>query len=209
MKGHGRWLFTLSVAQAGKFGFVLITYTLISNVVPKLLTERLLFIAVLSISIIPMLYLAYEAHAHRMNDVIPGMKSAGEIDEQGPVIIPRVERFGQLVNHLVRISNIKVIVLDDKLKIIQLMRRFGFIGFFGDPTRPELFSAAGIDTASVFVIALHDPKKSTQLVEWIQREHQDLYILARAFDRNHVFELRNSGADDIVRKTFESSLRTG
>ena len=144
-----------------------------------------------------------------MNDVIPGMKSAGEIDEQGPVIIPHVVRFGQIVNHLVRISNIEVIVLDDELKIIQLMRRFGFIGFFGDPTRPELLSAAGTDTARVFVMALHDPKKSTQSVACIRREHQDLYIVARAFDRNHVFELRNSGADDIVCKAFESSVRTG
>ena len=35
VKGHRRWLFTLSVAQAGKFGFGLITYTLISNGTPN------------------------------------------------------------------------------------------------------------------------------------------------------------------------------
>jgi CPA2 family monovalent cation:H+ antiporter-2 len=29
-------------------------------------------------------------------------------------------------------------------KTIQLMRRFGFKGFFGDPTRPELLQAAGL-----------------------------------------------------------------
>ena len=123
--------------------------------------------------------------------------------------MPEFGRFGQIVNRLVRNSGIKTVVLDDNLKTIQLMRRFGFKGFFGDPTRPELLSAAGIDTARVLVVAVDDPEKSTKLVEQIRREYTDLHIVARAFDRNHVFELHNAGADDIVRETFDSSLRAG
>ena len=89
------------------------------------------------------------------------------------------------------------------------MRRSEFIGFFGDPARPVLLSAAGIDTARILVVAFDDPKKSTQLVEWIRREYKDLHIFARAVDRNHVFKLRNSDADNIVCKTFKGSLRRG
>ncbi len=209
IKGHSRWLFTLSLAQAGEFGFVLINYAVFSSVIPELLAERLLLIVALSMLITPLLFLAYEALASCMSDVIPGMESADEIDDQGPVIIAGVGRFGQIVNRLVRNSGIKTIVLDDNLKTIQLMRRFGFKGFFGDPTRPELLSAAGIDNARVLVVALDDPDKSTHLVERIRREYKDLHIVARAFDRNHVFELHNAGADDIVRETFDSSLRAG
>ena len=159
--------------------------------------------------ITPLLFLAYEALARRMNDFIPGVESADEIDERGTVIIAGVGRFGQIVNRLVRNSGIKTVVLDDNLKTVQLMRRFGFKGFFGDPTRPELLSAAGIDTARVLVVAVDDPEKSTKLVEQIRREYTDLHILARAFDRNHVFELHNAGTDDIVRETFDSSLQAG
>ena len=89
------------------------------------------------------------------------------------------------------------------------MRHFGFKGFFGDPTRPELLSAAGFNTARVLVVAVYDPEKSTKLVEQIRREYTDLHIVARAFDRNHVFELHIAGADDIVRETFDSSMRAG
>ena len=209
IKGRSRWLFTLSLAQAGEFGFVLVTYALNSNVIPVLLAERLLLIVALSMLVTPLLFLAYEAMAKRMSDVIPGMEGADEIDEQGPVIIAGVGRFGQIVNRLVRNSGIKTIVLDDNLKTIQLMRRFGFKGFFGDPARPELLKAAGIEKARVLVVALDNPEKSTQLVERIRREYKDLHIVARAFDRNHVFELHNAGANDIVRETFDSSLRAG
>ncbi len=209
IKGRSRWLFTLSLAQAGEFGFVLVTYALNSNVIPVLLAERLLLIVALSMLVTPLLFLAYEAMAKQMSDVIPGMEGADEIDEQGPVIIAGVGRFGQIVNRLVRNSGIKTIVLDDNLKTIQLMRRFGFKGFFGDPARPELLKAAGIEKARVLVVALDNPEKSTQLVERIRREYKDLHIVARAFDRNHVFELHNAGANDIVRETFDSSLRAG
>ena len=49
-----------------------------------------------------------------------------EIDEQQPVIIAGIGRFGQVVNRLVQMAGFKTTVLDNDLKTIQLMRRFGF-----------------------------------------------------------------------------------
>ena len=61
----------------------------------------------------------------------------------------------------------------------------------------------------MLVVAVDDPEKSTKLMEQIRHEYTDLHIVARAFDRNRVFELHDAGADDIVRETFDSSLRAG
>ena len=110
----------------GEFGFVLISYALSSGAIPELLTERLLLAVALSMLITPLLFPAYEALARRTNDFIPRVESTDEIDEQEPVIIAGVGRFGQIVNCLVRNTGIKTVVLDDNLKTIQLMRRFGF-----------------------------------------------------------------------------------
>ena len=38
---------------------------------------------------------------------------------------------------------------------------------------------------------------------------EDLFIVARAHDRTHVYELYQAGADKIVREMFDSSLRAG
>ncbi|MEL6801058.1 MAG: NAD-binding protein, partial [Pseudomonadota bacterium] len=90
-----------------------------------------------------------------------------------------------------------------------LMRRFGFKGFFGDPTRPELLHAAGLKTAKVLVVALDDKKAAVKLVHYARRERPDLHIVARAHDRIHTYELFRAGANDIVREMFDSSLRAG
>jgi CPA2 family monovalent cation:H+ antiporter-2 len=90
------------------------------------------------------------------------------------------------------------------------MRRFGFKGYFGDPTRPELLHAAGIDHAKVLVVALDDPAATTRLVSYARRHRgEGLHIVARARDRTHVYQLYQAGADDIVREMFDSSIRAG
>jgi CPA2 family monovalent cation:H+ antiporter-2 len=113
------------------------------------------------------------------------------------------------VNRLVQLSGFKTTVLDNDLETIELMRRFGFKGFFGDPTRPELLHAAGIDTARVLVVALDDRKAANRLVAYARRTRPDLHIVARAHDRVHVYELYQAGANDIVREMFDSSIRAG
>ena len=96
-------------------------------------------------------------------------------------------------------SGFNAVVLDHDMETIQLMRKFGFKGFFGDPTRPELLHAAGLAEARVLVVALDDPAAATRLVAYAKRERPDLHIIARARDRTHVFQLYQAGADDIVR----------
>jgi CPA2 family monovalent cation:H+ antiporter-2 len=89
------------------------------------------------------------------------------------------------------------------------MRKFGFKGFFGDPTRPEVLHAAGLATAKVLVVALDDPKATLRLVTYARSQRPDLHIVARARDRGHVYRLYAAGANDIVRELFDSSLRAG
>jgi glutathione-regulated potassium-efflux system protein KefB len=210
LKGRDRWLFTLSLAQAGEFGFVLIAFSVNQNVIPQEVSEKLLLIIALSMLITPLLFIIYDLMSKRMRD--PGAGAAPEadtIDAQGPVIIAGIGRFGQIVNRLVQASGFKTVVLDNDMETIQLMRRFGFRGFLGDPTRPELLKAAGLDKARVLVAAMDDRAAVTKLVSFARRHYPDLHIVARAHDRGHVYELYRVGANDIVRETFDSSLRAG
>jgi len=208
LKRRNRWLFTLGLAQAGEFGFVLLSFSQQLNVIPPALTEKLLLIIALSMLITPLLFITYDILSKHLGDAKPEHEP-DEIDEEGPVIIAGIGRFGQIVNRLVRASGVKTVVLDYDMKAIQLMRRFGVKGFLGDPTRPELLKAAGIAKARVLVVALDDPKKTIMMVSQVRRMRPDLHIIARAHDRTHVFELYKAGANDIVRELFDSSLRAG
>jgi CPA2 family monovalent cation:H+ antiporter-2 len=208
LRRRDHWLFTLSLAQAGEFGFVLLGFSRQQGVIPAPLAEKLLLVIALSMLITPLLFILYDLLSHFMGE--PGVEhEPDEIDEQGPVIIAGIGRFGQIVNRLVRASGFKTVLLDNDIRAVQLMRRFGVKSFLGDPTRPELLKAAGIAKAHVLVVALDDPEKTVTMVAYVRRTYPDLHIIARAYDRNHVFELYKAGADDIVREMFDSSLRAG
>jgi CPA2 family monovalent cation:H+ antiporter-2 len=205
-RGLGR--FTLGLAQAGEFGFVLVSVARQQKVLTQSLGDTLLLVVALSMLITPLLFLLYErlAKGFVQNQAA---QEADEIDRSGPVIIAGIGRFGQIVNRLVRSTGFRTVVLDHDIQTIQLMRRFGYKGFFGDPTRPELLHAAGINEAQVLVAALDDPKATVKLVAYARRLRPDLHIIARARDRTHVYALYQAGANDIVREMFDSSLRAG
>ncbi|MRU16815.1 potassium transporter [Roseovarius sp. A21] len=208
LKGRNLWLFTLSLAQAGEFGFVLINFSGQQNVIPPAMNEMLLLVVALTMLITPLLFILYDWLSGQMDEVTE-QQEPDTIDDQAPVIIAGIGRFGQIVNRLVRSSGFNTVVLDHDLTAIQRMRRFGVKGFFGDPTRPELLHAAGLGEAKVLVAALDSPEQITKLVAFARRERPDLHIVARARDRTHVFRLYKAGADDIVREVFDSSLRAG
>ena len=209
LRRRGLWLFTLGLAQAGEFGFVLISFGRQQSVFDQALGDQLLLVIAVTMLITPLLFLVFDRMAKGFEQAKADEPEPDQIDEEGPVIIAGIGRFGQIVNRLVRSSGHRTVVLDHDMRTIHLMRRFGVKGFFGDPTRPELLHAAGIDSARVLVAALDDPKANTKLVAYARRVRPDLHIISRAKDRNHTYALYQAGANDIVREMFDSSLRAG
>jgi monovalent cation:H+ antiporter-2, CPA2 family len=208
LKGRNRWLFTLGLAQAGEFGFVLTSFSVAQRLLPDSTAQTLLLVIALSMLLTPLFFLLHDTLARRWAE--PGeTPQDDEIDDQQAIIIAGVGRFGQIVNRLVTMSGFKTTVLDHNLETIQLLRQFGFKGFVGDPTRPELLQAAGLAEAKVLVVCVDGREAATKLVGYARRQRPDLHIIARARNREHVFELYRAGANDIVREYFDSSLRVG
>ncbi|WP_090200342.1 monovalent cation:proton antiporter-2 (CPA2) family protein [Yoonia tamlensis] len=207
LKGKDQWLFTLGLAQAGEFGFVLISFSSQQGVLNDGLAGQLLLVIALSMLITPLLFILYDLLSRQMVDA--DTPEHDEVNEQGTVIIAGIGRFGQIVNRLVQSAGFKTVIIDSNLQTVQMMRKFGFRGFFGDPTRPDLLSAAGFDDARVLVVAIDDKASATKLVAYARKARPDLHIVARARDRVHVYELYDAGANDIVREMFDSSLRAG
>lgn len=208
LKRRDKWLFTLGLAQAGEFGFVLISFATQQSVIEDALASRLLMSIALSMLLTPLLFIAYEKISERLSEA-GHHHEVDEIDEKHPVIIAGIGRFGQVVNRLIMLAGFQATVLDNDLKTIALMKRFGVKAFFGDPTRPELLHSAGLKTARVLVIALDDDAAAIRLAKYARKERPDLHIVARARDRVHVYQLYAAGANDIVREMFDSSLRAG
>ncbi len=208
LRGRNLALFTLALAQAGEFGFVLVSFSRQTGVLPTDISETILLAIAVTMLLTPLGFILYDQISRRINET-DDPREPDEIDTGGPVIVAGIGRFGQVVNRLIVSSGFKTVVLDHDPKTIELMRRFGMKGFFGDPTRPDILRAAGLDKARVLVAAMDDPDSVTRLVKYARTERPDLHIVARAYDRTHVYRLYQAGADDIVREMFDSSLRAG
>ncbi len=207
-RGRDRLLYILSLSQAGEFGFVMLSSIIKNNVVPTAISETLALIIALSMLLTPALFILYEHLAKRKKERTV-TRDHDEIDEQGKVIIVGIGRFGQIINRMALATGIKTVVIDHHVDQIDQMRKFGVKGYFGDPTRPELMHAAGLQDAAVLIVAIDDRKAAVKLVENARKSRPELHIIARAYDRNHTYQLYRAGADDIVRETFDSAVRGG
>lgn len=208
LRGRDRTLFTLALAQGGEFGFVLISYAVSLAILGRELAQVFLMVIALTMLATPLLFILNDIIVRRLAEE-RATDIPGDPPEQQPIIVAGVGRFGQVLNRLVTMSGFQTTVLDHDLQTIQLMRRFGFKGYFGDPTRPEILTAAGLGRAQVLVAALDDPDANLRLVRYAREQRPDLVIIARARDRVNVYQLYAAGADEIVRETFDSSLRAG
>ncbi|TFL17760.1 cation:proton antiporter domain-containing protein [Jannaschia formosa] len=207
LRGRDRLLFALSLAQAGEFGFVLVSVALQGQVFGTETSSLLLLVIALSMLLTPLLFILYERLARRL--VAATRHAEDEIEETADVIIAGVGRFGQVVHRMLQGAGVRTVVLDRDVDTIELLRGFGIKTYMGDPTRPEMLQAAGLAKAKVLVVALDNPADAVKLTKMALAANPDIHIVARAYDRVHVYELYRAGARDIVREMFDSSLRAG
>ncbi len=203
-----RWLFTLGLAQAGEFGFVLLSFSLQNNVIPTDLAATLSLVVALSMLLTPGLFILYDRFVlSRPSDT--GDQPGEQIDEAGTVIIAGSGRFGQIVNRLLVASGVKTVVLDHEVAMIDMLGKFGVKSYYGDASRPDLLHAAGIDSAKAIVIAIDDKERAVEMVEHVKRHHPHVTTLARAYDVGHLYLLNKAGVDIAVRELFDASLEIG
>ena len=208
IKGTNRWLFALGLAQAGEFGFVLLSFTVANSIIPAALADTLLLVVALSMLLTPALFILYDrVIAPRYANDAAG--EAEEIDEQGSVIIAGHGRFGGIVNRMLKGAGFSTTVVDYSSAQLEMLRTFGFKAYFGDATRPDLLESAGIREARMIVVAIDDKHQTTELVRYLHRNWPHVHVIARAYDRHHVYELYAAGCRDIIRDTYDSSVRAG
>lgn len=209
IKGTSRWLFSLSLAQAGEFGFVLLNYSSQYQVFPPTLSEKLQLVVALSMFLTPILFVLLDKVIFPRFEKGLNEQEADEITEQGRVIIAGTGRFGQVINRFLIANDIDTVVLDREANQVEHMRQINIKSFFGDATRPELLETAGIDSAAMIVIAIDDKEDAVMLTEFVRSNYPNITILSRAFDRGHSYQLKNAGADFVIVETYFSALEAG
>ncbi|WP_373101055.1 MULTISPECIES: monovalent cation:proton antiporter-2 (CPA2) family protein [Pasteurellaceae] len=198
---------TVIMAQGGEFAFVLFSAAATQGVISAEVQANMTAIVVLSMVLTPLFIILHKKY------IIPRLsnkydrQSADHIEEQHPIILIGLGRAGQIINRLLVMTGHHPTIIDKDAALIAGMKKMGTKSYYGDATRPELLHAAGIENAELLIVAIDDKTQATHIVETARKMNPQLKIIARAYDRIHVYELYRAGADLQVRETFDASVR--
>jgi glutathione-regulated potassium-efflux system ancillary protein KefC len=206
LKSHNDYMFALALSQGGEFGFVILKYIAGTALLPELEINMLVLVVALSIASTPIIMLFYSRIIAPRLMYTPDPKEFDAIDEQHPIIIAGFGRFGQVIGRFLAGKGVAITVLENDPDQINLLRKFGYKGYYGDATRPDMLYKAGAERARVLIVAVDDPKASLDIVRRAKKGFPHLTVFARAHNRQHAYELHKLGVDYFKRELFDSSL---
>ncbi len=207
LKGADRWLFALGLAQAGEFGFVLLSFTVQNGVIPADLSATLMLVVALSMLLTPLLFILLDKIILPKFSESDEQREADSIDLKAPIIIAGHGRFGQLVSRNLMACGYQPTIIDLDIESVEGFTKFGLKTYFGDASRPEVLATAGVESAKLLVVAIDDKSRALEIVNRARMANSNLSIVARSYDRLHTYDMYQAGANHIVRETFDSSIR--
>lgn len=175
-------------------------------VIPAAVADTLLLVVALSMLLTPALFILYD-RVIAPRYAADQEREADEIDSPGGVLIAGHGRFGGIVNRALSAAGYDTTVVDYSSEQLAMLRKFGLKAYFGDASRPDLLEAAGIAEAKLMVIAIDGRESATELTRYVRATYPDLHVIARAYDRNHVYDLWSVGCRDIIRESYDGSIR--
>ena len=195
----------LLMAQGGEFAFVLYAAAANAGVIDATVNANMTAIIVLSMAITPLILILHRRFGAKPAET----PEADTIDEQHPILVVGMGRFGQIVNSMLQMSGHSTTIIDLDPTTVAGLNRYGTKTHFGDASRPELLLTAGIENARLLVIAIDNREQALSIARFAREVNPNIDIVARAYDRLHTFDLYQAGANEIVRETFDAAIRAG
>ena len=203
----------LVLGQGSEFGFALLALALSTGLLDIGLSQPIIAAIIISMGLSPMLIRKNEAIANRFApDYVSHHKQAEQDIEQAceslkeHVIICGFGRTGQNLAVFLKRINIPFIALDLNSGLITEAWEAGDPVYYGDSSRAETLIHAGIYNAKALVITFPDVKSSEHISREVKRLRADLPLIVRTRDDRHLEQLLNSGADEVIPDTLESSM---
>lgn len=199
--------FAFALAQGGEFAFVLFQFATGLKILPDAQAQFLTLVVAASIALTPLFMLVYNRIiVPKFMSIFP-VRDYDSLNEENPVIIAGFGRFGQVIGRFLMAQGVSLTILEKDPDQIELIRKFGYKGYFGDAARLDLLRSAGADKAKLLIVAVDDVEASLEIVKLAKAEFPQLKVLARARNRRHAYDLTIAGADYFKREIFESALQ--
>src|SRR3954469_21151847 len=203
----------LALAQAGEFGFVLLSLTTAAGFVPERFLQVLLAAMILSMLATPFLIQASDRIVMRLSRSEWMLRSlelhrvaVESIEAERHVIILGYGRNGQRLARLLEAERVRYIALDLDPERVREAAAAGDTVVFADSARRESLRAAGIDRAAAVVVTFADTAASLRVLANIHALNPTVPAIVRARDEADIAPLTAAGATEVVPEALESGL---
>ena len=203
----------LYLAQAGEFGFVLLTLTAQQGLLPAHLQSPVLASMVLSMLVSPFLIMHSDRIVMRLsaNDWLMqsvAMTSIAKraINTEAHVIIAGYGRSGQNLARLLDGERIQYMALDLDPDRVRQAAAAGQSVVFGDAARLQSLMAAGLARANAVVVSYHDTPSALKILRLVQAHAPQVPVIVRTLDDSDLERLQAAGATEVVPEAIEGSL---
>ncbi|MGC2165363.1 MAG: monovalent cation:proton antiporter-2 (CPA2) family protein [Gallionella sp.] len=203
----------IGLAQAGEFGFVLLTLADGAHLFSDSTMQIVLAAMLVSMLTAPFLIQYGEAIARRFsaaewtNRAMQMHKIAIQsMSSTGHVIICGYGRSGQKLASFMEVENLNFIALDlDSRRVHEAIAGKKNV-VYGDAAKREVLMAAGLMRAKVMVISYQDKHSALAILRHVKELRPDLPVVVRTTDDTHVEALKKAGAAEVVAEVLEGSV---
>ena len=206
----------VAVAQIGEFSFVLAKDGREAGLLPDLLYQQFLGIAVITMLVTPFLLqggpamLDAFAKLIPLDKLLPGFRPRDFAPVQDPVkdhvVVAGYGLNGRNLTAALRAINAPYLIVELNAQTVRRARSEGEPAFYGDATREEILHALAIERARMFVIAISDPAATRRMVKVAREMNPKVYIIARTRYVVEIPELTRLGANVVIPEEFETSI---
>ena len=203
----------LALAQAGEFGFVLLSQMSSLNLMNPLLTQLVLAAMVLSMLVAPFLLehsdaivMKFSSSDWMLQSLAITQIATRSMGQDKHVLIAGFGRTGQNLAVLLGEEKIPYHALDLDPDRVHAAQAAGSVVSYGDATRRESLIAAGIMRASVLVITYAGTASALKILRFVKELNPALQVIVRSHDDSDLEKLRDAGASEVVPEVIEGSL---
>jgi CPA2 family monovalent cation:H+ antiporter-2 len=203
----------LYLAQAGEFGFVLLTLGAEQKLIDPQWLSPVLASMVLSMLATPLLVMYSNRIVMRLSASDWLMQSVAmttiakrSINTEAHVIIAGYGRSGQNLARILEAERIPYMALDLDPDRVRQAAAAGQSVVFGDAARLQSLMAAGLARASAVVVSYHDTPSALKILRLVQEHAPRVPVVVRTIDDSEMERLRAAGATEVVPEAIEGSL---
>jgi CPA2 family monovalent cation:H+ antiporter-2 len=197
----------LALAQIGEFSFVLAQEGLNYHLFESNLYNLFLSSSIFTMLITPIILQVAPALADRFVKITPVKKELKTSQFIDHVIIAGFGLNGRNLARVLKEAGIPYVVIELNPDTIKTGKELGENMIYGDITKEEILSHAGIKYARVIVFAISDPHSTKAALSIAKANNSNIKAIVRTRYINEIDELISLGADEIIPEEFETSLQ--